>query len=178
MDNTKRGQIYHERNYLRSKLLDHSDWAAMLPRRITPSDIDFVFDDDGRILLSELSSSISTWSGIKAGQRRLYESMVKAGKGDIYAVLAHHADVETINTTKHIRSFQVMYLDNGHITFTGVRPGNEWVPFVMAFYGLNKKQNPGLRTPESTPTTRSVSDGNSETEQRTRPPIPTTAAVS
>lgn len=134
---TDRGDIYCEQAYAQGKMLDNSSWD--LPRHITPSDIDMVFDDArlGRLLFVELSSCCITWDTVSIGQRKLYSQLVANGCNKVFAVLAKH-DVPTtsrINTRNDITHFQVMYFAAlfGHAT-SQVYPGGIWPRFVDEFY--------------------------------------------
>lgn len=135
MDDVKPGQIYNQERYLRGKLLDHSGWYGKLPRRITPSDIDFVFDNGKCQMLCELSSRRACWAALSAGQRRLYENLVKSGFGTIEAVCCWHADVPTINTFDDVIAFQVMrFAEHGGYCVGDIIGGEKWRQHVLDFF--------------------------------------------
>ena len=95
----RKGAIYDREAYLQSKLVDCSGWAnremygkAILPRGITPSDIDvvmnpgmFQLDNGGHVLCIELSTKSATWANLSRGQYLAAQSMVTAGQGKIAA---------------------------------------------------------------------------------------------
>jgi hypothetical protein len=119
-----RGQIYCPEAYARGKMLNHGDWASILPRSITPSDIDAVFDNNGKLLFVEFSSRFSEWDRIPAGQRRLYQSLCRLGAR---AVLCKHRipplGVE-INTLHDVEAFQIMRRNEvGGVEYSRVWPG-------------------------------------------------------
>lgn len=108
-----RGGIECPELYVRAKMLDHTDWVDHLPRNITPSDIDMVFDNRGRIIQIELSPSIDKWEFLQVGQRELHFSYVRAGKGAISAVIARHNTPPDryINSYKDVISWTLAYYD-------------------------------------------------------------------
>jgi hypothetical protein len=129
-----RGQILYKDAYIRGKMLDHSSWSKILPRNITPSDIDAVIDNNGKILLIELSSKTSRWEELAYGQRLLYQNMVKAGNGKIFAALAHHnaPGDRAIDTAKDIVAFTVMACLNGKLGYCH-KDGSKWQTVVLDF---------------------------------------------
>ena len=132
-----RGKIYCEQAYAQGKMLDNSSWE--LPRMITPSDIDLVFDDGqmGRIIFVELSSSETHWNLLSVGQRRLYSRLVAKGHGKVFAALCKHSvpQDQQINTRNDIDTFQVMYFGSllGYAT-SPLYQGTLWANFVTKFY--------------------------------------------
>lgn len=132
-----RGSIYCEQAYAQGKMLDNSKWK--LPRNITPSDIDIVFDDTqhGRVLFVELTSSHTTWNTVSTGQRLLYSGLVIRGCNRVFASLAKHTVPINlqIDTRNDITHFQVMYYASllGWAT-SQVYTGDLWPEFVDAFY--------------------------------------------
>lgn len=133
-----KGEIYSLEAYARGKLLDHSGWCEVLPRGITPSDIDFVMDNNGRVLLGELNSRSCEWSLLPFGQRKVYESLVGAGAGNIVAVCCQHAipsEGEKINTVTDVLRFQWLYLNReGYVVPSRVCDGSLWVRFVYNWF--------------------------------------------
>jgi hypothetical protein len=126
------GQIYSLDAYIRGKMLDHSSWEKLLP--VTPSDIDFVFDNRGqRILLGELNSKTARWDELKTGQRRLYEALVLAGGGKIWAACCRHRLPPPgiqIDTVKDVLEFQWMTQKKGELYVSNVYDGKDWPEFV------------------------------------------------
>lgn len=139
----RRGEIYDEQAYAQSKMLDHSGWESLLPRNITPSDIDEVFDNNGFIILREISRHHSEWKHLQQGQRRLFENLVKNAPHKHVAILWTH-DVpkdKQIDTVKNVASFQLMFgrrLAPNHpnvlVKVMPVQPGTELVDFVTSWY--------------------------------------------
>lgn len=128
-----RGAIFAPEAYARGKMLDHSGWAGILPRKITPSDVDAVIDSNGRQLLWELSSRSPAWADLKFGQRYLYENLVKSGKGRIVAACVHHRqpdEGQPIDTVEDVLAFQGMFYVSGGVKVTTVLPADRWVTFV------------------------------------------------
>lgn len=134
----KRGAIFAPEAYALGKMLDHSDW--MLPRGSLPSDIDICFDNNGRIIFCELSSSASEWSDISGGQRWLYESAIRNTRH--CAVIARHnvqlADGRQINSKNDIASFQIMFHD-GVFLFSAAIDGKWWCWFVEHWFADAQK---------------------------------------
>ncbi len=151
---TKRGEIYDIVAYAQGKLVDCSGWAdrgkygnAVLPRKITPSDIDvifnpgtFMFDNAGNVLLAELSTQTDIWSKLAKtsfGQYLSAQSLVKAGRGKIASVLAFHKTPkkELIDLREAIESFSVMYYTDPTYACTKPFAGNEaWQRFVLKWF--------------------------------------------
>lgn len=138
----QRGSVRHTARYRQG--YDHSGWASILPRRITPSDIDVVFDNafHGRQLFCEFTSRDIYWPEKPFGQRVVYEQLLKSGSPSSACVLCSH-DVPSdslIDTSRHVDSFQVMRVSEGRVVYTpGERltfSGSLWVDFVKSFYGL------------------------------------------
>jgi hypothetical protein len=111
----RRGAVHVEQAYAQGKMLNHADWSEVLPRRITPSDVDMAIDNDGAVILCELSTQCSNWKDIPKGQIKLYEALVK---NTVHiAVLAYHRvppDRE-INTRRDFQSIQVMLHSDGMV---------------------------------------------------------------
>jgi len=117
-------------------MLDHSGWYGVLPRGITPSDIDFVFDANGRLLLGELKSKVANWDNVPAGQRRLYQAFAMLG---CVCVVARHETPEgkQIDTLRDVVAFQVMRKNEaGNLSIGSVIGGNAaWQEFVLRHFG-------------------------------------------
>jgi hypothetical protein len=144
-----RGSIFNEEAYKLSKMLDHSSWQKgdqVLPRRITPSDIDMGFlppdgagfnlDNNGNIIFGELTRGFANWLNVRYGQRRFYESCI--GHSQHCAALCQHnisiMDNRNIDTRSDIVAFQIMIFDFG-IVVTKPFVGNEnWQRFVFQWF--------------------------------------------
>lgn len=129
-DNQKnnRGAIRNEDAYARCKMLDHSQWAELLPRRITPSDGDMILANRNRILFIELSSKSSDWDQLSTGQRLLCEAFVRNGKGRQAAAVAKFVTPpdQQIDTVKDVVSFSFLVLDKGQLRRLGPYEGKHW----------------------------------------------------
>ena len=142
-----RGAIRNEAAYALGKMLDHKDWQRgekRLPRCITPSDADMVFDNYGSGIWCEVSRTRRTWASLERGQRLLYESAIL--KTNHCAALCKHSvppDAEReINTRADIESFQIMLWSLHHQTLflTEVFEGNQrWQDFVFSWYEKPEK---------------------------------------
>jgi hypothetical protein len=148
------GEIRNIRRYLQSKLLDNSAWLDIVGRKITPSDIDLVVDNGGKVLFCELSRTCSEWQELERGQRWLYQSVlldsIKCPRCSI--LLRHNVDCDNnaatinelrkINTITDIVSFQAMIFVWGEFRVSRVVDGNEhWQAFVKAWF----RNSDGLR---------------------------------
>lgn len=128
------GKVYCELAYAQGKMLDNSGWAAVLPRGITPSDIDFVFDNNGSIIYGELSSSCILWEELATGQRRLYWSLIRGTRH--IAVLCRHvvAQDTQIDTRSDVIGFSVMYDCDGKMATQTYRGNSVWQNMVKRWF--------------------------------------------
>lgn len=128
-----RGSILVEEAYARGKMLDHSGWHV-LPRAITPSDFDMVFDNGGALIYGEISSEFSEWARLKKGQRKAYSNAIWQTRN--CAVLCRHnvplSELRAINTREDIRDYQVMLYDGKGFSFSSVR--HDWKEFVDRWF--------------------------------------------
>jgi hypothetical protein len=132
------GSIILEECYALGKMMDSSAWRVVLRRKITPSDIDLCFDNNGAIIFADFSASYTDWNQIGEklkGQRWLYESVIKHNRH--CAVLCKHSVTpelgRKINTLSDVDSFQVMVWDNDKRAFvlSRIYPGRWWQDFVQ-----------------------------------------------
>jgi hypothetical protein len=137
-----RGSILQTEAYALGKMLDHSSWqyGHGLPRLVTPSDIDAVFDNKGHVLFMELSSSCREWSQLKTGQRLLYQNMI-AGTHHAAALCKHGVSPDQerpINSRHDIGSFQLMlhYRQTGFVVTPFFDQPEAWERFVFAWFGV------------------------------------------
>jgi hypothetical protein len=128
------------------QLYDHSGWYGKLPNKITPSDIDVVFDNKnhGRILFCEFTSAEATWDKKPYGQRIAYMQLLRTTAQKHAAVLClHHVPSDKqIDTVLDVDSFHVMRIldkEKGVVLMPSsheVYDGSKWLDFVKSFYGL------------------------------------------
>lgn len=130
-----KGDIFSIEAYAQGKMLNHSSWNGILPRNGMPSDIDAVLDNNGDLLMIELSSNCEQWFHLSFGQRTLYENLVRAGQGKIMAVLCRQVTPpgEKIDTVKNVVSFQPMWWDKD-IIIGKVYPGEKWITYVQKWW--------------------------------------------
>ena len=134
-----RGAIRSEEAYALGKMLDHSAWAGVLPRNVTPSDVDMCFDNAGRVIFGELSSEHCEWRKISVGQRRLYQGLID-GSDKHCAVVCRHcvspSDHKKIDTRNDIVAFQIMVYDDAAFALfeTDVYGSDEWQRFVLRWF--------------------------------------------
>lgn len=107
------GQILSEQAYAQGKMLDHSGWFGVLPRGITPSDIDMVFDGKRSTLFCELKQIDLlhfTHETLAEGQRRLLFGLVGRGRGNAEVALCSHRvpSTDIINTATDVWVAQVI----------------------------------------------------------------------
>lgn len=136
--NMERGAIYAPQAYAQGKMLDNSGWK--LPRRITPSDVDFVLDNNGFLLVGEFSSRHTEWHQLDFGQQLMYQNLVKAGQGRIVAALCKHnvPTMSQIRTDVDVKSFQVMSMEGQKLAIASVLPGDKWLHFVTKVWFNHK----------------------------------------
>jgi hypothetical protein len=128
-----KGAILCEQAYAQGKMLDHSEWVS-LPRGITPSDVDFAFDNKGRMILCELSSKHSSWADVPYGQRLLYQNLV-TGSPHVAALCRHNVPRErAINTRVDVSAFQLMFSFGGELFVSIEMPGDAWARFVTKWF--------------------------------------------
>ena len=135
----RNGSILFPEQYALAKLIDHSGWKGLLPRGITPSDVDAVLDTGKRILLIDFSVKYSEWKDLSYGQRTMYENIVAHGGGKITAVLARHKRPEPgipMNSLTDIEEFQWMRVVRGFIVYSQVRGAKYWVPFIKHYFTI------------------------------------------
>ena len=146
-----KGSILVKEAYAQGKMVESSGWAnrekygtAILPRGITPSDIDVVFnpgtfmlDNAGHVLCVELSKQTNIWSQAKRGQYLAAQSLVKAGQGKIASAIGFHRTPteEQIDLRESVESFSVMYYVAPTYACTKPFEGNQhWQRFVLAWF--------------------------------------------
>lgn len=155
-----RGAIYAEQAYAQGKMLDNSCWyhgvqacwdkkARILPRKITPSDLDNAFlplfgiisipwtiDNRGRIIFAEFSSRTHNWSSLSLGQHLLYQGLLDGVRGNSCAVLCqHNAPSDKQICTRHdVVGFHVMVWDNGPVYLASIDIGTMWERFVFDWF--------------------------------------------
>ena len=138
----RRGEVRYPERF--AQQVEHAGWNGVLPRKITPSDIDVVFDNMlmARTLFCEFSSAVSLWGCKPSGQRYLYQQLLKTNNYRNGSVLCYHkTPVEkNVNSFADVISFHVMRANSGVIYFMPSEaesfPGTLWVDFVKSFYGL------------------------------------------
>lgn len=129
------GSVIWEEAYALGKVLEHGGWNGALVRGITPSDVDFCFDNAGMIIFGELSATCREWSQLQRGQRDFYTNCIRDRLNCSCAVLCHHnvrpEAGRKINTRTDIKSFQIMMWEAGPV-FSQVIEGNgKWQAFVF-----------------------------------------------
>jgi hypothetical protein len=131
------GKPFAPEAYAQGKMLDHSGWR--LPRGITPSDIDMVFEnrpEGGASLVGELSSSCSAWSTIDKAQRDVYLSLIRNQMH--CAVLCKHSVRpelgRLIRTDSDVESYELIAWDFGFV-YSGIITGNaHWQRLVQQWF--------------------------------------------
>lgn len=139
--NARRGAIHSLDAYAQGKMLDHADWNGLLPRNITPSDIDMCLDNDGNILYCELSRHATTWvdengkrnQHVGYGQMLLYFNAIGPVSKNLSVLLHHNVPASrAINTLTDIDGFQVMVRKDGDALFCP--PWTDWRKFVTSWF--------------------------------------------
>lgn len=133
------GKIHNLELYAKAKLLDFSGWKGKLPRNITPSDIDMVFDTGKKLLFCELKSWKCGWGDLSIGQRILYDHMLQTSRGKMMVAICYHSLPEgrQIDTTTDILEFQFAFRNNCNVLRVSEWiPGAAFVPFVQYLFTL------------------------------------------
>ena len=148
-----RGGIRNVEAYARGKMLDHSSWqkGIKLPRSVTPSDIDIVFDNAGWLLHCEVSSKHTRWEELAKeakGQALLYENLIFQTSN--CAALCRHSvplsERRAINSREDINAFQLMlYAPRSGVVYSPVyKGGARWNDFVHSWFGQPKDLHAAL----------------------------------
>lgn len=136
MSTTTRGRIHCEQAYAQGKMLDNSRWSSILPRKVTPSDVDLVFDNAGQIVFAELSRHKDNWRHIAYGQWKLYQNLIQ-NTGHVAVLLKHGVDGQyAIDTAVDVEHFQLMVWDFKRRCFAYSRliGGDAWVQFIARWF--------------------------------------------
>jgi hypothetical protein len=127
-----RGAVHSAEAYAQGKMLDNSSWQ--LPRSITPSDFDCVFDNAGRMVLAEFSSSCGEWKELSRGQRMAYMSAI-AGTHHLAALCQHSVPkIRQINTRDDVDRFQVMLHIAGDFLVSPCFSGKTWPDLIGQWF--------------------------------------------
>lgn len=135
----ERGAIRSVEHYLLAKKLNHSSWqkgSRILPRNITPSDVDMYFDNRGRIIFGELTTNFPEWASISDGQRMGYQNMIR-GSAHCAVVAFHNAvpEDQEIDSRLDILGFQPMIFDGGDFILGETYNGNDkWQDFIFWWF--------------------------------------------
>jgi hypothetical protein len=138
------GRIIREEAYALSKMLDSSGWNGLLRQKITPSDIDLMFDNDGSVLYVDFSITYDNWNDLGQalkGQRRAYESNIRYGP-HCAAVCKHSVTPEMgrrIDTFRDVDRFQAMIWDFEPV-LSPIFDGALWSTFVKVW--VNERKGP------------------------------------
>jgi hypothetical protein len=129
------GKIRNEDAFAQGKMHDSSGWYGILPRKIMPSDIDLVFDNNGRCVFLEMTKNTSCWGQWKAmncGQYRLFSTLIRQGEGKhVYVLWFHNTPVEQcVDTRMGCLSFSVMFWGGGTLREIEFFLGDGWPRFV------------------------------------------------
>ncbi len=144
---TTRGAVYNKPAYLLSKNLDHSGWGTLLPRKITPSDVDCVFDNYMAAILVELNSHLTQWVDLDTGQTWTYQGLIHKHMKRVAVLATHSVRPEVkdfIDTVQDVESFQVMLWDDGFKVSEVFHGNDRWQKFVVGWYAPNGPEK--LRT--------------------------------
>lgn len=137
MDN--RGAVRSREAYRQG--YDHTEWQ-FLPNRITPSDIDVVFDNQlrARQLFCEYSR-VRSWDEKPFGQRLVYMQLLNTNNyGNACVLCCHRVPAsDDIRSLSDVVSFHVMRNHCKTIEFLPIYDGSLWPEFVKSFYGLENK---------------------------------------
>lgn len=115
MKRLERGGVYNEQKYLHAKMLDHSWWHGVLPRNITPSDIDMWIELSGFFFYFELSSTTSELASLpKQGQVIGYTRLWKSSSQNIVLICKHSisANDRQIRTPTDFECVGIYYRQN------------------------------------------------------------------
>jgi len=145
MSGFNRGAIRNRERYFQG--YDHSAWSKVLPRNITPSDIDVVFDNarNARVMFCEFSSQARVWRDKPQGQRLLYQQLLSTNNYANASVICYHntPSAKDIDTLSGVLSFHVMRKKRGEVIYLPAEDkayaGDLWPDFVLSFYGCDTR---------------------------------------
>lgn len=127
------GAILIEEAYAAGKMLDHSEWQNILPRGITPSDIDMFIESHGMFLWCELKYGYCRWNNLSVGQRIAFRKLMFSNpRKHFICLLTHLCDNIQINTVTDIESVY-LYLAKERVLFELSIPFGKWPDFVAWF---------------------------------------------
>jgi hypothetical protein len=133
------GIIYNPDLYSKTQNMSSAGWAGILPRHITPSDIDMIFDNRGKLLFCEYKSFDCKWEDLSTGQKALYQHIIENGVRDDgkhkhSVALCYHSLPEgrDIDTRRDVISFRWIYWNNGKIVQSPIM--TDWTKFIKWWY--------------------------------------------
>lgn len=87
---------------------------------ITPSDIDAVYERDGRFLFFEFKCDVVRDASMKSGQRRLWQALLRALGNNALMILCEHGDVSdgVVDPLAAMNSFRAYYWDGAEMKKT------------------------------------------------------------
>lgn len=108
MQTIARGAIRDPGSY--KQLFDHSGLAGAFARaKITPTDIEFMVEQDGRFIYGEFKYANKD---LDYGQRRAFENLVRANRGlAFFFVAEHHAQRHEVIDTASCRVREVYWME-------------------------------------------------------------------
>lgn len=109
-------------------------WAACLrhaPRQITPSDIDYVVDCNGRFLLFEMKSE---GAEMPTGQRILLERLLEALHGKAFLIIVEHEALSKIDMGSDVLRFHAWTYSGGAVRRIGPFDGSHFPAVYAAFF--------------------------------------------
>lgn len=134
-----RGAVRNQETYRQG--YDHTEWQ-FLPRKITPSDIDVVFDNQlrARHLFCEYTR-LRLWDEKPWGQKLLYQQLLNTNNYGNACVLCCHnvPPSRDIRSMSDVLSFHVMRNFCQRVECLPIYDGDLWPEFVKAFYGIKNK---------------------------------------
>lgn len=129
------GEIRNEEYMRRAKLYQLKKLSELLPRKISPTDIDglhLVHDKlgDHGILIEFKTQGAS----LKWGQQLAFEALIDWCAGRLWMVQAEHDELDTVEVTSDVLRFRVAGLIGGEITYSDWLHGKHLPSLVRALY--------------------------------------------
>jgi hypothetical protein len=137
---TPRGGIRHLESYAQAKLIDYSGLSGAFARKeITPTDFDFVVEQNNRFLIGEFKK---TGVLVSTGQRLTLERLVETNEGRVDVFVAGHSAGPGEVISAHTCVVQgVIFYSLGQARSVAVTSGTTVLQFCQQWSRVAEPQN-------------------------------------